>query len=280
MIHINVDTLRGPDFEAWQERAKKARGRALAVWTRTGKAPHVFSDSVWSDFKRDFLLDLHNRKCAYCESDISANADLHVEHYRPKAGVTVRTNDTDHTTRETIDHPGYFWLAYEWWNLILSCPFCNTYHATQEQKKRTTHPGKLNEFRVSGTRVDVPCANPERWLDQLAEERPLLLHPYFDYPENEIAFDDNGVPYPKNGSERGRETIEVCNLKREELNQARRDSRDCFFHRANALFEGRDVVVDPMVEFSAWKDHVFLTGIRRLAERCGYTVVLSRPDDD
>jgi len=88
-----------------------------------------------------------------CEGKVVGLADLHVEHYRPKGKVTVRTDENDQTSREVIDHPGYFWLAYEWYNLILSCPYCNTSHATEDQKEKIKHPGKLNEFRINGKRV-------------------------------------------------------------------------------------------------------------------------------
>jgi len=80
-----------------------------------------------------------------------------------------------------------------------------------------------------------------------------LLHPYFDKPEEHIAFDNNGVPYPKNGSKKGRETISVCNLEREELNQARRRTRECNLHQAlNNLFERHEIGEALDGSYSLW----------------------------
>ena len=62
---------------------------------------------------RSALRELFVNKCAYCESSL-VGGDMDVEHYRPKGGVS-----------EVPDHSGYYWLAYDWENLVASCSFCN-----------------------------------------------------------------------------------------------------------------------------------------------------------
>ena len=52
------------------------------------------------------MLNLLNlEKCAYCETKYLKNSDNWLEHYRPKSQ--------------------YYWLAYEWSNLIPTCTKCN-----------------------------------------------------------------------------------------------------------------------------------------------------------
>ncbi len=57
-------------------------------------------------------------KCCFCESKIQHVMSGEVEHFRPKGGVRQRRSDP-------LDRPGYYWLAYDWSNLLLSCQSCN-----------------------------------------------------------------------------------------------------------------------------------------------------------
>lgn len=74
-----------------------------------------FSFSVYkhADVK-ERLEELFHGKCAYCESRYSSTRPMDVEHYRPKGRVA-----------ESEGHPGYYWLAAEWTNLLPSCIDCN-----------------------------------------------------------------------------------------------------------------------------------------------------------
>ena len=78
---------------------------------------------------REKLNELYFHKCAYCETLCKAE----IEHYRPKKGVT-----------EDTLHNGYYWLCYEWSNLVPSCRYCNT------------EGGKGNQFPIKGTRIKLP----------------------------------------------------------------------------------------------------------------------------
>ena len=208
MIHVETAGPMGPEYERWRAKARVARDRALAAW-RLGERPDL-RPKVWQEIKQIFLLKAFRHKCAYCEGRHKDGFALHVEHYRPKLEVTEQ--------RLKINHPGYFWIAYEWWNLVPSCAYCNSSHTDGKE-----HPGKASEFRVIQDRVCSPSDDPQVWEAELSAEGPLLLNPFTDHPEEHIDFDEFGFPFPKNGSTRGRETIDVCHLDRPSLIEARMD---------------------------------------------------------
>lgn len=151
-----------------------------------------FDSRIWKD-ARPALSDLFNKKCAYCESSLIADIG-EVELFRPKLGAIGKDRSD-----KSPDH--YWWLAYEWENLYLSCRPCNFY--------------KANKFPVDGARGSLRAS-----LDELRQtEKPFLLDPCVDEPEEHLAFSDSGSISPH--SERGRFTIEVLNLNRPELIAAR-----------------------------------------------------------
>ncbi|WP_314961798.1 hypothetical protein [Bradyrhizobium cosmicum] len=59
------------------------------------------------------LEELFHGKCAYCESLYASQAPVDVEHYRPKGRV-----------KDEHAHPGYWWLASEWTNLLPASITC------------------------------------------------------------------------------------------------------------------------------------------------------------
>ena len=120
-------------------------------------------------------LDLiFHGKCAYCESPYRAVDAQDIEHFRPKGGVS-----------ESKPHPGYWWLAANWSNLLPSCPACN-----QRRKHAQYTPGmSLEEFELQMERAPAATtgkgnAFPVRannWvtgeMGDLAVEDPLLINP-------------------------------------------------------------------------------------------------------
>jgi uncharacterized protein (TIGR02646 family) len=157
-----------------------------------------FKSSIYGakSVKRALLAAQHD-KCAFCESRVSAIAYGDVEHFRPKRGY--RQNPEDELAK-----PGYYWLAYEWSNLLFSCQICN-----QQCKK--------NLF---------PLRNPGRRArshhDDLSAEKPLLIDPTRVDPELHIGFRDE-VAFPRAGRQSGRVTIDVLGLNRPALRERRRD---------------------------------------------------------
>src|SRR5262249_38675962 len=85
--------------------------------------------ALYSRYK-DFLIRLFNGKCAYCESKFTVSQPGDVEHFRPKGRVVddnFKPIRVQHPTKGEIEHPGYYWLAYEWKNLLPSCADCNRF---------------------------------------------------------------------------------------------------------------------------------------------------------
>ncbi|WP_447896822.1 hypothetical protein [Stenotrophomonas acidaminiphila] len=96
-------------------RSPAARERVRAARHYRNNPNKAFTFSV---YKRKDVIDalnvLFSGKCAYCESSIKAVEPTDIEHFRPKGRVF-----------ECADHPGYWWLAAEWTNLLASCIDCN-----------------------------------------------------------------------------------------------------------------------------------------------------------
>ena len=120
---------------------------------------------------------------------------------------------------QVVRHPGYFWLALEWRNIVPSCAGCNALQ------------GKLNQFPVSadhcyavhladkevaaiqGKPIPIP-GHQQLYLLGSEElnrrEHPLLLHPYFDDPSEHLSIDKFGGL--TGISDRGKISIPVFNL--------------------------------------------------------------------
>ena len=124
--------LQSETFIAWRERARTKRDELL----RASDPKSCFDERIWQDFKNDILIPSVGR-CAYCEGRNSAGEFGDAEHYRPKGEVTEN--------RKPISHPGYYWLAYEWYNLLLSCKKCNSKHPDRDQRPGRHHPPRPAE---------------------------------------------------------------------------------------------------------------------------------------
>ncbi len=135
-------------------------------------------------------------KCAFCESQLTHVSYGDVEHLRPKAGFRQQEGDP-------LGRPGYYWLAYAWTNLFLSCQICN------QRFKRNLFPLADPDHRARCHRHRV------------GREQPLLIDPGAEEPADFLMFDDE---YAKasDGSLKGATTIEVLGLNREELATRRR----------------------------------------------------------
>lgn len=150
---------------------------------------------------KDALSELFHGKCAYCESRIGHTQPMDIEMFRPKGAVV-----------EAPEHPGYWWLANDWDNLLPACIDCNRQrvHGTKHRQMS----GKGNRFPLvdETTRVYEPG-------DPLDAEEPLLLDPCVDHPDDHLAFDWDGTVSGR--TERGQTTITVLGLNRPGLVDAR-----------------------------------------------------------
>jgi uncharacterized protein (TIGR02646 family) len=143
------------------------------------------------------LIRAQHGKCAFCESKVTHIAYGDVEHYRPKKGYRQQPGDP-------LGRPGYYWLAYEWSNLLFACQLCNQRH-------------KRNLFPLSD-----PTQRARSHHDEIEKEDPLFVHPAADEPEEHISFREE-MAFPIDNDRRAKVTIEALGLNRAVLSEKRRD---------------------------------------------------------
>lgn len=186
---------------------------AIEHYCGNGKAPEPFAFNAFKHLDvRLSLLDGFNRTCAYCEA---RTPSIEIEHYRPKGAI--RTED-DYTK------PGYYWMAASWENLLPSCHPCNTVLETEYPDGERRKSGKGNWFPLEDEAMRATKRGEER------DEKPLLLHPYFDNPEEHIEYTADGAMKARTSpdgvpSRRGEKTIEILGLNRLGLPEARKERR-------------------------------------------------------
>ena len=196
----NGNPIQPPD--SWFTAATNATQTAISEGAR-----HQASGSVYArDDCRAALEALFHWKCAYCERPLPEQWD--VEHYRPKGRVAERAG-----------HPGYYWLAYAWENLLPSCTHCN------QRRKDKPIWGDLN-MKASGGKLDQFPLEDESsramaHTDDVAQEKPLLLNPCEDDPEQFLGYDPAGQVFAVSSGDRGGATIDICHLKRRRLARPR-----------------------------------------------------------
>ena len=151
---------------------------------------------------------------------IGAVGAREVEHYRPKGGIT-----------NLEEHPGYWWLAHQWDNLLPTCRDCNkslrqnivTAGMSKSEvidlqgRRAATSFGKANQFDIQGLRAVGTACN-------LNNEDPLLIDPCQVDPSLHIRWDFSAeltLIEPLLGvrgySAQGIYTIRTCALNRAEL---------------------------------------------------------------
>ena len=198
-----------------------------------GKRRFSFDTAIYgNEAVKNALIEAQHGKCCFCERKTGKDGD--VEHFRPKAGCRQIPNGP-------LLRPGYYWLAYDWDNLLLSCSACNQRH-------------KRNLF---------PLATPDQranfHAEDITQETPLFLHPALQDPEQHIGFRKE-IPFAINGSPTGKATIEALSLDRELLNEVRRD-------RLAELILLRDVVaLDTTLSVNAEGRHLVQQAKAFLAE--------------
>ena len=155
------------------------------------------------------LFKAFRNKCVYCERLISAQIPGTFNRFRPKGDALNQTGAA------SPDH--YWWLAYEWENIYLSCVGCD-----MQKGKR---------FPIQGTR-----ATRKGGAGALDAEKPLLIDPCNENPIPHLVFFEDGLVAPRDRSERGATTIDILGLNRAELVEARRARAK---ELRSALDEGR-----------------------------------------
>jgi hypothetical protein len=244
----------------WQPRASAVTLDIINCWEEwigtgaQGSFNYDFEQHqpLWTEFKNHLWETCFHNKCAYCESPAEAYFP-EGEHFRPKR--TVRVKGAHRTAQprvqladgREVEHPGYFWLALNWRNLVPSCPKCNR------------GAGKGNQFPIGGRHLselvlsaeeevrllEPPIKSPRRQgvlylscLDLDARENPLGLLPLNPQkgrdPRDHLTFGVGGIVGAK--SEIGEHTIRLFDLKREDLRIARQRQQELLFYRSFTNF--------------------------------------------
>ncbi len=225
--------LDGPDSPGGRERAK-----AIAFYADEANRDKPFAFSAYgSQAVRDRLDELFHGKCAYCESEFRQSGPADIEHWRPKGAI----KEEDGTRRK----PGYYWLAAEWHYLLPSCPDCNRvrrhrFADGEEGEEIWRKSGKGMLFPLDDASLRVRDPGP------LDDEKPLLIHPGRDHPEDFLAVvtaaDDPDLigvmacrgqrGYKKR---RGEHSIRVYGLNRPKLKAARHEALRTFAFRLQSI---------------------------------------------
>ena len=159
----------------------------------TGEKQFRFSPKTYAHTDvRELLMDCQHQKCCYCEKNLGQSGDI--EHFRPKSAYKQKN-------KQPLQYPGYYWLAYDWENLYLSCRDCNLNKANYFPLKVAKNRAQLHKNSIS-------------------LEKPLLIDPEKSDPEKHIEFIGQ-YPYSKSRSKQGQITIDILKLDREDLNSSR-----------------------------------------------------------
>lgn len=203
MIKIQFIEPSSEEWSEWKIRCQKATEKIIEH--RSSGIPTDFNIFLYKEMKKEYFSaegPFHG-KCAYCESFIAADQPGDIEHFRPKAEVRDIHNQVvkvlDNRGNE-CKHPGYYWLAYDWRNLLPCCKDCNT--RTSNWKTNYKPVGKGNRFPIEGSYAVRP--------GEEVDEQPMLINPTEEDPSNHIKFTENGVAFKI--TERGEKCIEIFGL--------------------------------------------------------------------
>lgn len=164
----------------------------------SGAATLTFDQAVYAHKTvKTELIAMQHAKCAFCEAKPLHVSDGDVEHFRPKGG-------TRQTDADRLQRPGYYWLAYDWDNLLFSCERCNRRH------KKNLFP-LIDQAR----RAKTPQATT-------VDETPVFIDPSAEDPEQYISYRDH-IPVAIGGNHRGAQTIDALGLRRPELSADREE---------------------------------------------------------
>jgi hypothetical protein len=259
------------EWEDWKSlRAKWKQKRVQSQEKEDSpKFEPTFEDYIWKGFRNWLLDNIFHNKCAYCETPhVGFPGDA--EHFRPKGRVRIRSENDDleivtivDENDEKIAHPGYFWLAYHWDNLLPACETCNRGGKNDLFPVRKPHVAVkrltmdeiddlIHKITESENEKNIFYLEPDD-LDQM-EDR-LLLHPYHDDPRKHIYFKADGRVAERQGSEQGKASIRIYNLNDEKTVKARQREQ------ANGFKYYKDEVVAAIPNMDKARDCAF--GLQR-----------------
>jgi len=179
------------------------------------KGKHKYKSAYYGAGCKKELESLYHNKCCFCESDPSPAAFWQVEHFRPK---NKSPKKSPYGT-----HEGYYWLGYEWSNLLLVCQKCNN-------KKSSHFPIADQTLRLNSHSVDFAGNIIFLITDTVYQnEGHMLLNPEIDTVEDYFIFKPNGEIAGIDPEGRGALSIKLYGLQRERLVLGRKKIADDFF---------------------------------------------------
>ena len=156
------------------------------------KFPRAKNDIYGAKSVRNALIICQNNKCCYSEARFVRDA-VHVEHFRPKGAIGEEGTKNKR-------YPAYYWLAYDWSNLMLCKPGVNS-------KKGDYFP-LANELNRA-----------KNHHDNISLESPMFIDPSTEDPREHIRF-HNEEPFGI--TDRGKYTVKRL-LRHPELDDDRRE---------------------------------------------------------
>ncbi len=204
--------------QQWRDRLRKAEEELRSVPAGKTRSEIIMKYSdLWSNVKEHYRKLSHD-KCWYCETR-TYRIPGDIDHYRPKASVAG------------IEHPGYWWLAFDWRNWRFACRHCNS---------RMTDPetglvgGKGDHFPlVNGEEQRIKDESECEDYEDHRREDPLLLDPTEPDDVTLLTFTRDGYPRPaeeepaegcegSTGYRRAQKSIELYHLHESRLVRERR----------------------------------------------------------
>ncbi|MDO8210965.1 hypothetical protein [Conexibacter sp. CPCC 206217] len=172
MKFIDLDlVLRDAQAQMLIETAEAVRGELRAAPDAASRRELMRTKrAAWADFRALFERT-YGAKCWYTESK-NPGTDDDIDHYRPQRSVA-----------EAPDHDGYWWEAFNWENLRLSCHRAN---------RRRSNP---DTGTVLGKGDHFPLLDEaHRWCspDSFCCEEPALLDPTDPEDPPHLTFDIDG----------------------------------------------------------------------------------------
>ena len=125
----------------------------------------------WGALRAEFSAYSHG-KCWYVECK-NPGTDDDIDHFRPKSGV-----------KEDATHPGYFWFAFDWKNLRLSCHRAN--------RPRINPDGAGTGGKAGHFPLVNPAARAFTPAEGKGHEIPALLDPTDPQDVAMLTFQQNG----------------------------------------------------------------------------------------
>ena len=241
---IKIEKQKAPDFlnSSTVDLAIEKMEEFFASKNRSQKRYDWPFNAVIDKELKGHLHEVFHGKCGYCEIKIDYPELGTVDRYRPNNGVRDKNE---------FHQDLYWWLTFEWDNLIYCCKECNQY--------------KGNYFPIKGRR-----ALNEK--DDYENEHRMLLNPYLDETDKHLNYIHSNDGHIDALTDEGNQTIELLRLNRTNLLEGRRKARKEIIEAVESLIEEKQMkkftvvrlltsiyeLDDPSIEFLSYKRFILL----------------------